>query len=297
MKRIAWVCVLVLAVSSVASADSKAWTAAKKALPSGMQVVMSLNVSALHGTQLFQTLWPMITDKDKDISDAFGAMKAACAFDPAQHVDSLVIAGADDNDDSAVFVLALKMAQGDLEKCFAKALKAHGQDVVIGKDGAFAKYTVGDTPTYARWLDKNTMVVAKRKGDKDFLAKMTAGGIAKDAALISAKTDAALWVVINKASDIDQLGVKMQRAYLAADVKAGAVNANAHIVVDSAEQATSSAKKAQLMLDGAKATGQFPPALDWLAKSLAINAVGSELVLTAAGTEQNVVDLIKAAAQ
>jgi len=297
MKRIAWGCLLVLALSSVASADSKAWTAAKKALPAGIQNIVSLNVAALHDTKLFQTLWPLILEKDHDISDAFGAMKDACTFDPIKHVDSLVVAAVDDSDDSAVFVLALNMIEGDVEKCFAKSLKAHGQDVVIGKDGAFVTYKVGDTTAYARWLDKNTMVIAKRKDAKEFLTKMTAGGIAKDASLGGVKTDAPLWVLLVKPGNVDPLGVKPSRAYIAGDLKSGNITANAHLVLDGAEQATEAAKKAQMMLDAAKLSGQVPPQLDWVVKSIVINAVGSELVLTAAGTEQNVVDLIKQAAQ
>jgi hypothetical protein len=262
-----------------------------------MPIVASIDVSALRGTKVFQALWPAMQEKMKSFGDVLASMKSACAFDPAAQIDSLVVAGSDEGDDTAAVVMAFKMAQADIEKCFVKAMKAGGNDVKIGKDGAFSKYAVGDNAAYARWVDKNTVAVAIRAADKDFLTKMTAGGIAKDKGLAGVKVDSAVWVLINKPSDVDPLGAKMQRAYGSADVKSGTIAANVHFVLDSADVATSAAKKVQGQLDVAKASGQIPAALDWVFKSVQVSALGTEMVINASGTEQNVLDLIKVATQ
>jgi hypothetical protein len=296
MNKLVWVCA-VLALSSVAQADTKAWTAAKKVLPAGLPIIASLNVGAVRTTQTFQALWPLLQDKMKDMGEALSDMKTACAFDPAQGIDSLVVAGSDEGDDTAVLVLSFKMAQSEIESCFVKAQKARGNDVKIGKDGAYAKYAVGGNAAYARWLDRNTVAVAIRIGDKDFLGKMTAGGIAKDKALSGVKTDSQLWVVVDKASDVDQIGAKMTRAYGSANIKAGKADADLHFVLDSSDAATATAKKVQGQLDAAKASGQMPAQLDWLFKSLTISPIGTELVVRAGGTDQNIVDLLKLATQ
>lgn len=287
----------VCAASTAAHAESRAWTAAKKVLPAGLELVGGANVTTIRGTQLFAALWPLVAQKSKDTALLFDKIKSTCNFDALAQIDSFVIGGSVDDNDSSVFVLSLKSTEKDVEQCLVKVDKALGKTLTIGKDGPFVKYNEGTGDAYARWLDPKTVVMTLRAGDKEFLTKMTAGGIAKDPAVAGLRTDSALWVAYDKAADLDQLSAKMSRAYGSADLKSGNVAVNAHLVLGDAASAKAAASKVNEQLDMAKKSGAVPPTMTWLVKSLAITAAGSELVVTASGSESDVLDLAKMAAQ
>lgn len=291
---------VVLAVcvaSTAAHAESRAWTAAKKVLPAGLELVAGANVTTIRGTQMFQTLWPLVAQKSKDTAALFDKIKSTCSFDALAQIDSFVLAGAVDDSDSSVFVLSLKRTEREIEQCLVKVDKALGKTLTISREGAFVKYNEGAGDAYARWLDARTVVMTLRAGDKEFLTKMTAGGIARDPAVAGVRTDAALWVVYDKAADLDELSAKMSRAYGSADIKAGNVAVNAHLVLPDAATAKTAASKVNGQLGLAKSSGAVPPNLAWLVKSLAVTASGSELVASASGSESDVLDLVKMAAQ
>jgi hypothetical protein len=289
--------VVALCASTVAHAESRAWTAAKKVLPAGSEMIGGANVTTLRGSGLFATLWPLVAQKSPGISVMVDKLKAECGLDVLQQIDSLVMAGSADSADEVAFVVALKTTQKDVEQCMVKVDKAANKPLAIGKDGAYTKYTEDGSTAYVRWLDKSTLVATLRASDKDLLTKMTAGGIAKDPAIAHVKTDAALWIALDKAADLDALQTKMTRAYGSADVKGGTVSVNAHLVLPDAAAAKSVAGKANDQLDAAKKSGAVPPSFAWLVKSLAITAAGNELVINATGAESDVLDLVKAASQ
>lgn len=289
--------VIALCASTVAHAETRAWTAAKKVLPAGLEFVAGVNVSTIRSTQLFAGLWPLLAQKSKDTAMLFDKIKSTCGIDALAQIDSFVIGGSLDDSDASVFVLSLKSSEKDIEQCITKVDKALGKTMTIGKDGPYVTYNEGNGEAYAKWLDSKTIAITLKSSDKDFLGKMTAGGIAKDRGLAGAKTDAAVWFVYDKAADLDQLQAKMSRAYGSADVKAGTVAVNAHLVLPDAATAKSVAAKTSEQLDTLKKSNAVPADFAWLVKSLAFAAQGSELVATASGSESDVVTLVKTSAQ
>jgi hypothetical protein len=290
MKHLAVLAVCLTATA--AHADTRAWTAAKKTLPGGLQAVVGINVAPIKASQLYQQLLPMAMAKAGDAQTKLDKFKSTCGLDATGILDSIVMGMT--TDEKAVIVIALKGTdQKGIEACGQKIAAGDGKKLTITKDGALVKYSgMGEDDAYVRWLAKDTLAIAE---DKDTLTKLTAGGIAKDPMLAQAKkvnTNAALWGVVNKEQDIPDFKAKMSSAYGAIDLKGGNMSADVHVVLDSAKSATDSAAQAQQQLDGVKKSGQVPkqfaPALD----SVTIKAVGPELVVGAKIAEADVATMI-----
>jgi hypothetical protein len=289
MKHLAVLAVCLTATA--AHAEPRAWTAAKKTLPGGLQAVVGVNVAPIKASQLYQQLLPMAMAKAGDAQAKLDKFKATCGLDATGILDSVVMGMT--TDEKAVIVLALKGTdQKGIEACGQKIAASDGKKLTITKDGALVKYSgMGDDDAYVRWLGKDTLAIAE---DKDTLTKLTAGGIAKDAMLAQVKkvnTDAALWGVVKKDQDIPDFG-KMSAGYGAIDLKAGNLTADVHVVLDSAKSATDGAAKANDQLTQVKKSGQIPkqfaPALD----SVTIKAAGPELVVGAKIAESDVATMI-----
>lgn len=290
MKHLAVLAVCLTATA--AHADTRAWTAAKKALPGGLQAVVGVNVAPIKASALYQQLLPMAMSKVGDAQSKLDKFKTTCGLDATGILDSVVMGMT--TDEKAVLVIALKGAnQKAIEACGQKIAAGDGKKLTITKDGGLVKYSgLGDDDAYVKWLAKDTLAIAE---DKDTLTKLTSGGIARDSMASQAKklnTDAALWGVVNKEEDIPDFKGKMTSAYGTLDLKGGNMTADVHLVLDSAKTATDGAAQAQQQLDGVKKSGQVPkqfgPALD----SVTIKAAGSELVMGAKVAEADLASMI-----
>lgn len=288
-------------LSAAAHAENKAWTAGKKILPAGQQMVVVANFAAIHDSQLFQTMWPAFLAQHKDAANMLGKTKATCGIDPMQTIDSVVLAmpSMDGNSDNAAFVVSLKGAtQKEVDSCITKLEKAEtGNKVTITTDGGVTKYDTGGDSIYMRWVDKNTVVFSA--AGKDQLVKMTKGGLASDRAIGTAlsglKGDAALSLIFAGPIPIDQVatGAKASLAYGNATLKGGNVGVDVHIVMDSAKSSADVAAKASSQLALAKPA--LPAQYSALVSSIVIKSVASELVITASSTEKDVVSLVQSA--
>lgn len=278
--RMTKLAVLALCLSATAAyAEPRAWTAAKKTLPGGLEAVVGVNVAPLKASALFNQFMDMAKAKAGDAEAKLDKFKATCGLDATGVLDSIVMGIS--SDEKAVIVIALKGTnQKALEACGKKIAAADGKKLTISKDGGFVKYSgMGDEDAYVKWLTKDTLAIAE---DKDTLTRLTSGGIARDAMTGAARkldTGAALWGVVHKEQDIPDFKGKMTSAYGTVDLKGGNMLAEVHLVLDSAKAATDGAKQAQDQLDQVKKSGQVPkqfaPALD----SVTIKAAGNELVL------------------
>jgi hypothetical protein len=285
----------VLAVCLTASAvhaEPRAWTAAKKALPGGLQAVIGVNVAPIKASALYQQLLPMAMAKAGDAQSSLDKFKATCGLDATGILDSVVMGMT--TDEKAVIVIALKgTSQKAIEACGQKIAAGDGKKLTITKDHGLVKYSgMGDEDAYVKWLGKDTLALAE---DKDTLTKLTAGGLAHDSLAAQVKklnTSAALWGAVNKEEDIPDFKGKMTSAYGTLDLTGGNMTANVHLVLDSAKTATDGAAQAQQQLDEVKKSGQIPkqfaPALD----SVTIKAAGSELVMGAKIAEADVASMI-----
>jgi hypothetical protein len=282
--------------STHAFAESKAWTAAKKALPANLIGVGGVSFDQIRSSELFKTFWP-IAMAQAGAQAKLDQFKSTCGFDPIQSVDSAAVGFSGPNE--GAFIVALKgTTQKDIETCMTKVAKADGKSATISKDGAFTKYSgMGGKDVYLKWLSSDTFEVTTSPDDKALLTKLSAGGVDKDktfkTALGSLKTDAAVWGVGNKSQPLPDIGATMSMIYGSADVKSGTISAELHAVVDSAKAATAAAKQANDQIAAAKKSGQIPPALSGLLNSVSVSAKGTEIVVTASVAEKDVLSMMQ----
>jgi hypothetical protein len=295
---------IALAISAAAAAPARAenhaWSAGKKVLIGGQQMVVIANFAAIHDSQLFQTMWPVFLAQHKEAATMLGKTKQTCGLEPMQTIDSVVLAmqSMDANSDAAVFVVSLKGAtQKEVDSCITKLEKGEtGKKVSITTADGITTYDTGADQLYMRWLDKSTLVFSA--AGKDNLVKQTKGGLASDkavaAGLSGIKGDAALAVIYNGTMPLDQVapGAKASLAYGSATLVKGNVGVDAHLVVDNAKTATDIVTKMNKQLADVRGSSAIPAQLTALVKSVAIKSAGAEIVVTAAAAEKEVLGLI-----
>jgi len=285
-----------MAAASTAQADTRAWTEAKNVLPSGLQVVVGVNVANVRTSQIFQALYPMLLSQAGQGKEGLDLIKKDCGIDVLNTIDSLVV-GMDANQ-KGLIVLGLKgVDQAGVQSCLTKvaADKEPGKKITANQlPGNVTEFsaTGENDKLYVQWLAKDVLAMATEPTDQAFLKKMTAGGIKSDTvgkAAGSVNGDAGLWAVVNKSDTIPDLNAKMSMAYGSANFSGGNIDFNAHVVLDSAANATKAAADATTKLDDQKK--QAPQAAALL-KSVKIGSSGSELVVTGSIVEKDVMALL-----
>ncbi len=280
-----------------AHAESRAWSAAKKTLPANLQIVGGVSFAGIRSSALFQQMWPAMIKQAGDAGATLDAVKQTCGIDVVAQLDSLAFGG-DDAQKGAMVIAVTGTTEKDIDACFQKLGKDKGKPAAIAKVGALTKYSLGDKALYVRWLGKDIFAIASDPEDKDLTTKVTGGGITGDralkAALAGSKTDAAVWGVYNKPQDLQQLNVKMTMGYGSADVKAGSIAADVHLVLDSAKAAAATVTATNQQIATAKKSGGLAPAVVSLVNSLQIKAAGAEVVVSAQMAEKDLLGLIAA---
>jgi hypothetical protein len=287
-------------LAAPARAETRAWAAAKKALPAGLQTVAGLDLSALRASGAAQATLPQLLSKAGAPAAELDAMKTTCGIDLPKAVASVVVGV--DAGQKGVAILALDgTSRANLEACVQKLAKAKGQPAAIVASGDTAAYPgLGPSKLYVRWLDKDVIAVATRPDDKALLASLTSGGIGTDAAmspwLANVNKDAAVWAVVAKSQPIADIHAQMRGAYGTADMKAGTIKAEIHIALDSAKGAADGAAKASRQLAALESSGKAPPALRGVLDSIVVKASGAELVASASASDAVLTQLVGLAA-
>jgi hypothetical protein len=284
----------ILCVSTAAHADSKAWSAAKKVIPTNMEVVGGINAGTAHGSALYQNLLPMALGKAGDFSTQIDGIKADCGIDVVGSIDSIAF-GLDSTEKNGTIVVAFRgTTRTKLEACAQKRAKVAQKPLTITTAGGLTKYTgMGDKDIYMRWLGADIVAVSMAPDDKDATLHATSGGVAGDHALKgigAVNTSASLWLVSNKAGDIPGLGGKMTGAYGSANVAAGTIAVDMHFGVDDPQSATDAAAKATAQL-AAMGGGGSSPIAD-LFRTVKVAAAGTEVLVTAQVPEKALLDLL-----
>jgi hypothetical protein len=241
--------VAVTALCATAHADTRAWTAAEKVLPAGLEYVV-----AGRGTH--------VRDAMKLVhADVLDELHTTCHVDPQRAVDSFAVGVRDDGRGVVVVTLAGE-AGAHLEACLKQASKR----------------------VSVRWLDDHTLAFATEPGNPDLLAAMTSGGLAKDAELTGAIRKVshahALWGAARIHTTIEELGATVSTAYGTIDLARDDLAAEVHLVLDSRVAAVGAALKATTALALVKQSGQVPAQLQALVGSLIVVSHGDELVVT-----------------
>ena len=84
--------VLALCISATAAhAEPRAWTAAKKSLPAGLQAVVGVNVAPIRSSALYTQLMDMAKSKAGGAESKLDKIKTVCGIDGSGVLDSIVL--------------------------------------------------------------------------------------------------------------------------------------------------------------------------------------------------------------
>lgn len=261
----------VAVLCATAHADTRAWLAAEKVLPAGLEYVVAGRV--VHAADAAKAMH----------FDFLDEVHAICHLDPRRIFESFAVGIGDD--DRGVVVAALAGAdRAHLETCLIALGKHYGRRIGAFDVGGITHYT-GLTPeVYVRWFGDRMFAIATEPENRDLLVAMTSGGLAKDAELLGAIGKAShrheLWAAARVHQAVDELGATISTAYGSFDLAHDQLAAEVHLVMDSRVAAVGAALKATTALAMIKQSGQVPAQLQPLVGSLIVFARGDELVVT-----------------
>jgi hypothetical protein len=288
----------ILCVGTTAHAETKAWTAAKKVLPAGSQIVGGMNMAVARNSSLYQTAMPMMLSQAGAAKDQLDSIKKACGIDMLEAIDSIAI-GFDDNQRGAVVIAIKGTTRKDLETCAEKRATAGGKKFATKTDkadGGLTLYSgIDGKDVWVKWLAADVVALTTSPDDKDATTKLLAGGAMSDKALKArvgkTNTDAMAWGVATMTEKLDAVGATMSAAYGSINAASSNLAVNIHVVVENAKTATDAAKKLNDLADDAKKSNQIPAEIS---KSLSIKSASDEVVVTTTFPEKVMFELIGA---
>lgn len=290
MRRAAWLFVgAIVAAASPAGAESRAWMAAKKVFPSGLQAIGGGSLGAIRDSSLYGPILPAMLAQAGEVKVALDKLKDACKLDLLAKLDSFAL-GVDATQQVVVVAALDGLVERELDACVRKAAPT----VTITTDQHATKYAgFGDKDLYVRWLAKDVVAFTSAPHDAAVLAALTAGGIDKDK-LPSVKTAAMMWAVVVKDQDVPGIAARMKLGYGSIDSSAGTLRFDVHLALDDAKVAAATATQATQQIAAAKQAGQVPAQLASILDSIRIKSSGRELVMSGAMAEKDVLPLLAA---
>jgi hypothetical protein len=286
-----------LAGAAFADAPGDAWDAAKKMLPKNAIWVGGMNVATIRGSTIFQQLYPKLLASAGEGKDDMEMLKTECKIDVVDAIQGLVVA-ADDSNKPVVVVSTKGLDKNKVNDCATKVSKKKGKDLTIGAADSqnIVEYSVKGESDHAfiAYLPKGVMVIAPEGKDKAGLQKWLKGeGAAGQLApgIAKVNTNAAIWGVYSKAQELEP-GMNMKVGYGQADFAAGNISGEVHLQLGSAKEATDAVAKANKQLEDAKKSGNIPPALAGVVKSVKIQAQGDEFQVKAQMAEKEALSII-----
>ena len=262
----------VAALCATAHADTRAWTAAEKVLPAGLEYVVGVRV--VHASDAAKALH----------LDFLDDIHAICHLDPRRVVESVALGIGDD--DRGVVIAALAGAdRARLETCLVALGKHYGRSIGSFDVGGITHYTGLTQELYVRWFGDRTFAIATDPENRDLLVAMTSGGLARDAELLGAIRKAShqheFWAAARVHQAVDELGATIGTAYGTFDFTNHQLAAEVHLVLDSRAAAAGAAVKATSALAEVDALHQVPLQFQGVVDSIVVVARGDELVVTA----------------
>jgi hypothetical protein len=285
---------LALATAGDARAQSRSWTAARAVLPSNLEVVAGINVGTIKNSALFQQLYPALLAQAGEAKEGVDAARSSCGIDVTAVVSDITVAIG--SDEKGLIVVALKGTNAaKLQACIQKLVAQHGHKgkLSVRKTGKIVEYSMTgeDDKFHAAWLAADVVAFATDPEDKALLQRLISGKGSKPAALAKANTAAAVWVVVDKAHQLDQ-GMNMKLGYGSLELTGATMALDAHLVLASAKEATDCVAKANQHIADMQKSGQLPPQLTSMAKNLKLLAVGDEAQLKLSLTQQDLMALL-----
>ncbi|MEM9488464.1 MAG: hypothetical protein AAGC55_04940, partial [Myxococcota bacterium] len=170
-----------LALSACQSCDKKEETPAEppapptlaglQAMPGQVTVLVGAEVTRLRDSWLVERAVKQMFRRDPELEQRIDQLIAACKFDPAEQLDSVLIGLGRDSDtsagaaDQAVMVLTGVFDEGQLASCINQSVTGDGGTFSADRSGTRTYYHTrsGDGPGAERWFTltgPRTLVVA-----------------------------------------------------------------------------------------------------------------------------------------
>src|SRR5215813_14092907 len=255
--------VSLLSGAAHADAPGDAWAAAKGVLPGNPYVVVGMNLATVKGSTIYQQLFPMVLAQAGNAQAKLDDIKATCNIDVVAAVQGAVVA-IDNSQKGVIFVSTKGIGPDKVAECINKAMakESPGKKLTASKPDAqgIVEYAAtGEAKNlYLAYLPRGVIAFATDAQDRTLLASWLSGKGANGAtaagrALGSVATGSAFWMVVaeekNLAPDVQ---ATMKAIYGQADLAAGNISADFHIITGSAKEATDLAAYAQKQLDDLK---------------------------------------------
>lgn len=282
--------------SAPAEAQTKSWTAAKALAPPDAAVVVSVDMTAVAKSSLYQSMVPMIIAQEDDAKEGLDAIKAGCGIDALTAVTDITVVMKDpDVDDNGLVVIGLNgINEAKAVACLKKIAKKEKKVLTAKKAGKITELSIkGESDKiYMAWLTKDVVALATEPDDKARLSKLLGGkGATGDLAPVIAKVDtsAAGWMAVAKKTPMDQLGT-MTSAYGGVKLVGGTIDVELNLVMSSAAEAKKAADGMKKEL--AKVGTQMPAELQKVLKTVTFTANAETLTVKASVAESEVMSLV-----
>jgi hypothetical protein len=282
----------VVLVSAPASAETKSWTAAKNIAPDQATIVLSVDMTQVQKSTIYQQMVPALIAAEDDAKEGVDAIKSACGIDALTAVTdvTVIMDDPDSGSDEGIVVLGVNgINEAKAVSCLKKIAKKEKKVLTAKKAGKITELSIkGESDKiYMAWLAKDVVAFAVEPDDKALLTKWIGGkGLSAGLTATLAKVDmtAAGWLVANKSEELEP-GVKMMGAYGSVKIAAGTISGEVNLVVDSAKAAKKMAADAKKQLaEGAK---QMPANIAKLLNGVTITSADTTLTVKASVAESD----------
>ncbi|MEM9488465.1 MAG: hypothetical protein AAGC55_04945 [Myxococcota bacterium] len=225
-------------------------------------LVLGFSLAKVTASALWKQFGPLVMAQ---AGEDYQKFKATCGMDPMTAIESVIIGGKIDDEDSMVFVMN-GVTRSQLIDCGKKMAAAEGEKIEIADEGKLTKVVDKEGQTmYLGWLDDKTMVGSPKGEDKAVVEGILAGkgGLDGNAEMMNllgnTDTNGALWFAVSDTGDMGSGGpVKFNAAYGTVSFEGG-LKLDVGMRTASAEDATKAVDELTKQLAGLKGgpTGKF----------------------------------------
>jgi hypothetical protein len=281
-------------MSAVAHADSKAWSTGKAVIGPNVTTVGGINASSVRSSEVYDKLVPILMAKASDLKTALDSIQKECKLDVLAAIDS--IAFGFEGNKAGTIVVALKGTNHKaLDACAQKLAKADGKQVAITTDGKLTKYDgMSDKPIYVDWLASDVFAIASAPDDKELTKATLVSGVtsAKDLKTALAATDkaASIWGVYKDERALPNNLGKMEQIYGSAKITNKKIDFTSHMITDSPKAAQAVTDEANKQLAAVQTGGS--QALQTALKNVTVKVDNGAVAATGSITSDDVFPLL-----
>ena len=274
---------------------SKSWTAAAKVRPADTKMIVGVNVVTIRQSTIFNTLFPTLMASEKDAQQVLDVIKGSCGIDALTAITDATVAMTD-GEKGGIFLALNGVDEKKLTTCMVTVGKKMANATITAKrTGNVVEYSESgkSDKLYVGWIGADVLVIATDPQDRTLLDKWMGGKGALNADMARGvkgiNAGAAMWVVAMEKTTISPTATS-KGGYGSLDLAGGTLTLDGHMVLSSAKEASAAAVELNKQLAGM--SGNMPPDVAKMMKSVKIAASGDEIVAKASVAEKDLLNLM-----